>query len=403
MGINSLVNCWKNDRRGNIAILFGLSLTPTMLMIGLAVDYGRLVSAGVGVQAALDSAALAASRAQWQPGMNDARLGEVASQFFFANLPGSDMICETPHLSRVEEMGTISLAASCTQERQLGAMAIEGAQYRSVASEAIYRPMDIDLAMMLDVSGSMNGSKLTALKKAASSLVDHLETSKRENMGTVRFALAPYSSSVNVGNYFQAYTDIEPADAATTCVSERTNGHALTDTPPTDTDSYFPVIANAGSCPNAKISALTEEESAVKSRLHALQAGGMTAGHQGIAHAWYLVSHRWAGLWPEASRPLAKDAPHSMKAVILMTDGMFNIAWGGPGSSSSQARKLCDAMKDDGIIIYSVAFQAPGSAENLLKYCATSPAYFFKAKTGEELNDAYQRIAESLSQMRISK
>ena len=47
------------DRSGNIAIIFGMMLVPTVALIGSSVDFGRAFSVRSQVQAALDSAALA--------------------------------------------------------------------------------------------------------------------------------------------------------------------------------------------------------------------------------------------------------------------------------------------------------------------------------------------------------
>ena len=47
-----------DDRRGNVAIMFGLTALPIMLMIGVAVDYGRMTTAHTSLQMAVDSATL---------------------------------------------------------------------------------------------------------------------------------------------------------------------------------------------------------------------------------------------------------------------------------------------------------------------------------------------------------
>ena len=400
----TLLQRFRHARDGNIAVLFAFCATPLVMMTGLAVDYGRLVHGAHTVQPALDSAALAAARAQWEPAMNDERLVGIAQQFFDANADKSVMTCAPLQMSRNADRGAITLKAACTQQRQFGAMVIDTDATADLEAEAIYRPLDIDLSMMLDVSGSMGGRKLKDLKRAAGILIDNLVQDSGDALGEVRIGLAPYSTSVNAGDYYETLTgETPPSRRNERCVTERTNRHALTDAAPDDEERMFPELNDASRCPDAPIRPLSANADALRGHLAALRAGGRTAGHLGIAHAWYQVSHRWADIWPESARPLAKNAPHSMKVVILMTDGMFNEEFGGPGSSNEQSRRLCDAMKDDGVVVFSVAFQAPSSARRLLRDCATDASYYFQPESGAELSGAYERIANTLSQMRIAR
>ena len=55
-----------------------------------------------------------------------------------------------------------------------------------------------------------------------------------------------------------------------------------------------------------------------------------------------------------------------------------------------------------GIVIYSVAFQAPEAGEEVLQYCASDAESFFTPQNGQQLQDAYQAIASSISDLRIS-
>ncbi|MEZ5855467.1 MAG: hypothetical protein R3D67_12275 [Hyphomicrobiaceae bacterium] len=59
-------------------------------------------------------------------------------------------------------------------------------------------------------------------------------------------------------------------------------------------------------------------------------------------------------------------------------------------------------MKADGVIVYTVAFQAPAAAQALLDSCATSSAHAFQADNNIELVSAFRTIAERLSALRIS-
>jgi hypothetical protein len=87
-----------------------------------------------------------------------------------------------------------------------------------------------------------------------------------------------------------------------------------------------------------------------------------------------------------------------------MTDGDFNRQYfSGQGSSSNQARALCAEIKLTGVVIYSVAVQAPSAGEAVLEYCASGPQYFFDPSNGQELEDDYRAIATSISDLRITQ
>ena len=105
-----------------------------------------------------------------------------------------------------------------------------------------------------------------------------------------------------------------------------------------------------------------------------------------------------------------------------MTDGKFNTAFEGIGNnspfgqneavSSDNAMALCEDMKkpkggSNGITIYSIAFQAPASAEQTLRACASDDTaeqtFYFSADNGQELRAAFSAIAASITKLRINR
>jgi hypothetical protein len=88
-----------------------------------------------------------------------------------------------------------------------------------------------------------------------------------------------------------------------------------------------------------------------------------------------------------------------------MTDGAFNTEYlAGQGSSYQQAEDMCDAMKASGVVVYSVAFQAPASGQAALQDCATSPSgHYFNASSGAQLQDAYREIASQLAGLHLQQ
>ncbi|HBH89519.1 MAG TPA: VWA domain-containing protein, partial [Hyphomonadaceae bacterium] len=156
------------------------------------------------------------------------------------------------------------------------------------------------------------------------------------------------------------------------------------------------------SCNSAGLTPLTNHQGTLISAISTMPTSGGTAGHLGIAWAWYLISPDWAGIWGSDSAPRAYDEPDSTKVAILMTDGEFNTDYMSNGNSFDHAQRFCDAMKAEGIVIYTVAFQAPQQGQNILNYCSSGSEYAFNASNGEQLEEAYQAIATNISDLRIS-
>ena len=70
-----------------------------------------------------------------------------------------------------------------------------------VTSASTYGIGKVDIAFVFDVSGSMGGSKMTALKDAAETAVDVLIPVKDDGTtGEVRIGMASYSSMVDAGS-----------------------------------------------------------------------------------------------------------------------------------------------------------------------------------------------------------
>lgn len=149
---------------------------------------------------------------------------------------------------------------------------------------------------------------------------------------------------------------------------------------------------------------LTNDRTTLNNYIDSLTAGGWTAGHLGVAWTWYLVAEDWKTVFDGDAEPLSYSEPDSAKVVILMTDGAFNAEiYPGQGESDDQARDLCDNMKAKDIKVYAVALNAPQEGKDVLSDCATGPDYYFEPETAAELTEAYQKIATSISDLRISR
>lgn len=151
---------------------------------------------------------------------------------------------------------------------------------------------------------------------------------------------------------------------------------------------------------------LTNNRQTLRRYVSRLSTDGYTAGHLGVAWAWYLISDRWGRIFDGSAKPASFTDPDLKKAVVLMTDGEFNVTGyhhSVLGKSREQAETLCDNMKAQGIRIFSVAFRAPARGQAILQYCASNAGHYYQASNQNQLHQAYEDIAIALTELRISQ
>ena len=390
------------NKSGNTAMMFALIMLPLLAVIGLALDVSRHRTVQIQFDGALDAASLAAARLLAKGDLTQAEISAAALDIFDSNIANAEsgLICEVPSISFDTVTNDVSVSGVCQLPTTMAG--IVGVPYFNVSGSSIAATnrTRLDLSLMLDISGSMNGAKLAALQDASNTAIDMLITGN--NNGRVRIALAPYSNAVNAGSYGAAVIDPHDYDSSQSwanCTTERTGLNARTDAVP----AYGKFLGYAAtSCPNASVTPLTEDKTLLHDEVNALNAAGGTAGHLGVAWAWYLIAPTWDSIFPSASAPRGYNDPITIKAVILMTDGEFNTEYEiSLGDSTYQARELCQRMRAEGIVIYSVAFQAPVAGQQILQQCASSPAHYFEATGSAELLDAYTSIATELNSLRL--
>jgi Flp pilus assembly protein TadG len=213
------------------------------------------------------------------------------------------------------------------------------------------------------------------------------------------------------------------AQQISTCVTERTGAQAYTSAAPSTAYVGRNYPATNAPCPSAVIMPLSSDRNAMKSLISSFNVTGSTAGHIGLAWGWYTVSPTFNPLW--SGNPAGVASPNELlKAVILMTDGEFNTNYctgvlasnsgnGGErincaatnGDPFDQAEALCDSMKAEGVIVYTVGLElaSGGKAENIMRYCATSPDHVYLPASGGDLSEAFAAIGRELTQLRISR
>ncbi len=406
---------FQNDQRGSIAIIFALVIIVLIGAVGLAIDYGRTFSVASKLRAAADAAALAGAKLLDESVTNET-IETTADNYFQTQVTtiGAGGLTASPlrvsidrDASSVQVESDVSVGMTFAQLLNVPSIDFE------VSTTVVYKIKKVELAMVLDVTGSMNNNnRLDGVKTAAKNIIDTLvnDTVGKHN----RIALVPYSASVNVGSTYRDL--VSGGNSLDGCVMER----LLPDNRDTDEvsggNNNYAVNGqlNSGTndryiCPTAEMMALSKNATALKNAIDSYTADGWTAGHIGLAWGWNTVSPKWKTIFTGDAEPGEYGNENYVKAVILMTDGAFNTAYSGGDSEADQKAEseartlaLCTNMKAQNIRIYTVAFEAPAEAQTLLQSCAQTGNYF-NATDSNQLNSAFQSIAENLRSLRLSE
>ncbi len=210
---------FRRDESGATVTMFAFAGVALICMAGAVVDYGRLSKAHSGLQAATDSAALAAARL---PSKDAATMRAAADKFFIANTSGmAGQNIQITKFDFQESSGTVTIESSGVLDTTLMSIigfTTMGFSSRSAALKEVTGT--VEMALVLDNTWSMSdsagggGSKITVLKSAAKNLINTILAQGGTN---VKIGIVPFADYVNVGvgNRNQAWMSV-PADYSTT-------------------------------------------------------------------------------------------------------------------------------------------------------------------------------------------
>ncbi|WP_319532818.1 pilus assembly protein [uncultured Cohaesibacter sp.] len=182
------------DESGAIAITFAVALIPILIMIGAAVDYSRIALNRSEAQDALDAATLAAVKKA--ENLTDDEVRTLVEDFVNANLPDTVKInIDLVEISRNPSNLKV-WASGETKTTFMRIAGIDTSEFEATSS-AIAGDKTVEIALVLDNSGSMAGSRITALKEAANSLVDILEESTAD-AEDLSIGIVPFNHLVRI-------------------------------------------------------------------------------------------------------------------------------------------------------------------------------------------------------------
>jgi Flp pilus assembly protein TadG len=396
-------------REGNVVITFALALVPIVGAVGAAVDYSQANSARSAMQAALDSTALMLSKEASL--LNMTQLNQKGTEYFKALFNRPRVTGITVTASYLPTDGKLDMTAVGMQKTDfMGLMGQSSLELR-VNSTVRWGMKKLELALVLDNSGSMGSSgKMAALKTASKDLLKILEKAAPKP-GDVKVAIIPYDANVNIGapgnknKYWIRYTGTKwTAKNWDGCVADRDQPNDVLDTPPSllDPATHYP----AGECddPLAEALPLTWNWTQLNKKIDDLTLGSGTNLTIGLVWGWHALTP--AEPYPEGSATknnVNKLVDDVEKVIILLTDG--NNSKNRWTSSTSEIDKrtkaVCTNVKAAGIKLITIRVIEGNAA--LLKECASDPSLYYEVKQASQLVGVFQQIGSGLSKLRVAK
>jgi len=194
--------------------LIAASLLPILAMVGGSIDMGRSYLAQSRLQQACDSGVMATRK---RLGTSVAAGGElpadavqVGNRFFNINFRDGAYGTEERNFDMtLREDYAISGEASVTVPTTIMQIFGKGGVELNVACEAQIGMANVDLMMVLDVTGSMiqtnpgdSETRLDAMKRVVREFYGELEANKGPG-NRIRWGFVPYSTNVNVGGLLE--------------------------------------------------------------------------------------------------------------------------------------------------------------------------------------------------------
>lgn len=435
------------DRRGSIATVSAAALPMCLCLYMGVLDLTRAQSARSVLQDSLDRATLFAARSDAVSSADVQTIGAKALAANLVNMNGGTLTSAT----FVPQTADSSILGSASADVATTILGLFGKNKITVgaSSKVVRASKNIETALILDVSGSMAGSRLTDLKSAAADLVDIIVQTNQTPFYS-KVGIVSYATGVNVGGYadkvrgtiksgtcsspgcqYYQFTNMygySRTFGVSTCASERTGDDAYTDKAPSSAPLGRNYASPNNPCSTSVIRPLSSDKTVLKQAISGLVASGSSGGQIGVAWGWYLLSPNFAYLWPGESAAASYTKEKLVKAAVLMTDGEYNSTYCNGvisqdsttgsgdyndhincktpnGNSYAQAKALCKAMKAAGIIVYAVGLDVidTAAARNLVESCATDSAHVYYPSEGASLRNAFQAIGHSISDLRIAK
>ena len=428
----------RKDERGTVGILFALAAVPAFVLFGGMTDLAYVNNQKAKVQAAIDAGTLAAMH---KNNLTAAEARKVILNYLKSNFENDGRIeldYDSLQVSVTEPgRGQVKVHASIKAQVRTAFLGLIGIKRQdfTVTAEAKNGSAGLEVVMVLDNTGSMRGSKIRELRRAAKKLVKILkDMSASTGASTVKVGLVPFTSYVTVGRKMWNADWLDTSNChCSKSAWEGVVGYREPDYDIKDQeyDAYkVPAIHSYYvykwwkwyytyyTTPPKAIAPLRElDDDGVKKlnkEIDGMKASGWTYIPAGLVWGWRVLSHK--APYTQGVDDATANRKNIKKVIVLMTDGantckrydkkvLNGRGYMRCGTSSTEAdktmRRLCKNIKARDIGIVTVAFDVRSRRiKDLLAECANLGSY---DPSSGELESVFGTIARKISRLYLSK
>ncbi len=425
------------QERGSAMGLVAVSLLTLAAASGLALDAGRAYLVKDKLSQAVDAAALAGGRALSE-GSAEAAQAQI-EKYFQANFPNGylGVSLAQAKIDLAKNGNEISFNARVNVPTTLlSAFNIPG--YEVSASATVSKTLrSLEIAMVIDNSRAMGGKRMKEVQKETEEFLDTLFKGK-DSTKDLNIAVVPFTARANVKGQALVHPD-SPPDTNLVCMDIRPGHHSVGETNPTEEpfDHYSGTYSKKKKpedyelriCPKANVLPLSRDRADIDAALEGMKGKGCRRFDLGAAWGWRALSPSWQDHWQGASTTPPADYGQSgvTKAMVLLTHGKnTDKECSGDPEEVEETEKmflqLCDAMKREGILIYTIAVDVPETivsddededrkpkkskselSRDIFEDCASGSARAFFPGKMKEVAEALSTIAGDLSVVRLTR
>jgi Flp pilus assembly protein TadG len=324
-------------------MISAFALIPMLVLAGGATDIARHEAYRAQLQDSVDRAVLAAAS------LTQKRNVEKTIEDYLKTLPfASDVVLTFNHTTTTNQREVQVTANYQMNTAFLPLIGINSIGVNASAT-ALERRKNIEISLMLDISGSMRfrepasaPTRISLLRPAAKSFIDTIVTP--DTAAYTSISVVPYAGSVNPGVLVFDYLGVPRQHSYSSCVEFNINDYGVGLIPFNQRSQLAHFTQNHQGvnepglewswCPyeETAITYLSNDATALKSKIDTMKMHDGTG--TAIAMNWGMmllepsarpmVAHGVAaGVIPSqfANRPAAFNDPDTLKFIVLMTDG----------------------------------------------------------------------------------
>lgn len=436
------------DEDGTILAFVAVMFLIMVVASGGAVDFMRQEVERARLQDALDRGVLAAAAFSQDMDAEDT----VGAYLDSSRVPLSVVVAVVP----LDNGNTRTISATARYDVRTFFLKIIGINSLGVVanSMATQSQGNLEISVVLDITPSMEGTKMANLKVAAAEFIDTILTEDTKDFTSVN--LIPYGGQTNPGAALFGKLNVARVHDYSSCVTfadaafDTTSISAAT---PFSQFPHFSITSDSdwtwGWCPDEVSAAIpmSNDADALKDRITDMRMHGKTGINNALKWGAAMLDPAIQPIMSLlaadgeidagfANRPVAFNDGGTKKFIVLMTDGrstnqitvangyydteaeiadlatdVLNYSNGyyevtDAVQSASQLLRLCAATKAQGITIYTIGFaldmtQAWGvKAAADLETCATSSGHFYEVEE-TEIATAFNSIARSIQTVKL--